>query len=112
VRVRVRVSGESELIQRAKRASGESGAERAEQRERSGERELRERESPALANTCFGASDPKEFNCACYKNCTCKFKHGKNGKCWCVDDKNPVCTRVCVCVCARARACVCVSREK
>jgi len=27
----------------------------------------------------------KEYNCACFKDCTCKFKHGKKGKCYCVD---------------------------
>ena len=34
--------------------------------------------------------DPEKYNCACYKNCTCKFKHGSSGKCYCTDDKNPV----------------------
>jgi len=29
--------------------------------------------------------DVKEYNCACFKDCTCTFKHGKKGKCFCVD---------------------------
>jgi hypothetical protein len=36
------------------------------------------------------AGDPEKYNCACYKDCTCKFKHGSSGKCYCTDDANPV----------------------
>ena len=50
-----------------------------------------------------------EFNCACYKDCTCSFKPKGKGKCFCVDDKNPVsnvCVTECVCVCVNVCACV------
>jgi len=45
------------------------------------------RQKVPVANPKAGKkwNDVKEYNCACFKDCTCKFKHGKGGKCFCVD---------------------------